>query len=41
MSFKEWLKSLEPERRATPGEDFADSIGLMVIMALFLAVIFL
>lgn len=41
MTFKEWLKSLEPERKVTPGEDFADSIGLMIIMALILAVVFL
>ena len=41
MTFREWLKSLEPDRRATPGEDFADSIGLMIIMALILAVVFM
>ena len=40
MTFKEWLKSLEPERRVTPAEDFADSIGLMVVMALVLFVVF-
>ena len=41
MTFREWLKSLEPERKASPGEDLADSIGLMVIMALICAVVFL
>jgi len=41
MTFKEWLKSLEPERKVTPGEDFADSIGLIVIMALVCFMIFL
>jgi hypothetical protein len=41
MNFKEWLKSLEPERKVTPGEDLADSIGLMVICALVCFMIFL
>lgn len=41
MSFKDWLKSLEPERKATPGEDLADSIGLMIIMALVCMVVFI
>jgi hypothetical protein len=41
MTFKEWLASLEPQRKSTPGEDFADSIGLMVIMALVCLVVFI
>jgi hypothetical protein len=41
MTFKEWLKSLEPQRRQTTGEDIADTIGLMVIMALVLFVVFI
>jgi hypothetical protein len=41
MTFKEWLKSLEPERKQTSGEDFADSIGLIVLMALVCFVIFI
>jgi hypothetical protein len=41
MSFKEWLDSLQPERRVTPGEDLADSIGLIVIMALVCMVVFI
>jgi hypothetical protein len=41
MTFKEWLKSLEPERKQSTGEDIADSIGLMVIMGLVLFVVFL
>ena len=40
MSFKEWLASLTPDRRQTAGEDLADSIGLMIIMALVCLVIF-
>jgi hypothetical protein len=41
MTFKEWLKSLEPQRRQTTGEDIADTLGLMVIMALVLFVVFI
>ena len=41
MTFKEWLATLTPERKQTAGEDFADSIGLMIIMALIFAVVFL
>lgn len=41
MSFKEWLQSLEPERKVSPGEDLADSIGLIIIMALVCAVVFI
>lgn len=41
MTFKEWLKSLESSPKQSAGEDFADSIGLMVIMALVCFVIFL
>ena len=40
MTFKEWLRSLEPERKVTPGEDIADSVGLIVLMALVLFVVF-
>ena len=41
MSFKDWLKSLEPERKQSSGEDIADTIGLMVIMCLIYLVVFL
>jgi hypothetical protein len=41
VTFKEWLKSLEPERKQSAGEDLADSIGLIVIMALICFVVFL
>jgi len=41
VNFKEWLKSLEPERKVTTGEDIADSIGLMVICFLVLAMVFM
>ena len=41
MTFKEWLKSLEPQRKQTSGEDFADSIGLIVICALVCFMVFL
>jgi len=40
MTFKEWLRSLEPERKATPSEDFADTIALMVIVGLVYMMIF-
>ena len=40
MTFKEWLKSLEPERKVTSGEDVADSIALIVIMCLIYLVVF-
>jgi hypothetical protein len=41
MTFKEWMKSLEPERKQSAGEDIADSIGLMVICALVCFMIFM
>jgi hypothetical protein len=41
MSFKEWLASLTPERNQTSGEDLADSIALMIIMALIFMVVFM
>jgi hypothetical protein len=41
MSFKEWLASLTPDRKQTSGEDLADSIGLIILMALVCAVIFI
>ena len=41
MTFKEWIDSLTPTRPQTPGEDFADTVGLMVIMALVCLVIFI
>lgn len=41
MTFKEWLSSLESTKKQTPGEDFADSIALMVVMFLICVVIFL
>ena len=41
MTFKDWLKSLEPERKQSSGEDIADTIGLMVIMCLIYLVVFL
>ena len=41
MTFKEWLKSLEPERKVSSGEDFADSIALIIIMALVCFMIFM
>ena len=41
MTFKEWLESLTPEHKQSAGEDLADSIGLMVIMALIYLVVFL
>jgi hypothetical protein len=41
MQFKEWLDSLTPDRKQTSGEDLADSIGLIILMALVCAVIFI
>lgn len=41
MNFKEWLASLTPDRKQTSGEDFADSVGLMILMALVCFVIFI
>ena len=41
MTFKDWVKSLEPERKQSSGEDIADTIGLMVIMCLIYLVVFL
>ena len=41
MTFKEWVATLTPDRPTTAGEDFADSVGLIVIMALVCLVIFL
>ena len=41
MNFKDWVKSLEPERKQSSGEDIADTIGLMVIMCLIYLVVFL
>jgi hypothetical protein len=41
VTFKEWLATLTPPRKQTTGEDIADSIGLIVIMALLLFVIFI
>jgi hypothetical protein len=41
MTLKEWLRSLEPERKQSTGEDIADSIGLFVLMALVMMVVFL
>ena len=41
MNFKEWLASLTPDRKQTSGEDLADSIGLIILMALVCAVIFI
>ena len=40
MNFKEWLRSLEPERKATPGEDIVDTIALLVIAGLVCMMIF-
>jgi hypothetical protein len=41
MTFKEWLDSLTPSRSQSAGEDLADSIGLMIIMALVCMVVFI
>jgi hypothetical protein len=41
VTFKEWIATLTPERKHTTGEDVADSVGLMVIMALLLFVVFI
>jgi hypothetical protein len=41
MTFKEWMKSLEPKRNQTSGEDLADTIGLFILMGLVCLVIFL
>jgi len=41
MNFKEWVALLTPERKQTSGEDLADSIGLIVICALLLFVVFI
>jgi hypothetical protein len=41
MTFKEWLNSLEPERKQSTGEDIADSIGLFVLIGLVLMTVFL
>ena len=41
MTFKEWVATLTPPRKQTTGEDVADSIGLIVIMALLLCVVFI
>ena len=38
---KSFWESLESERKVTPGEDLADSIALIVIMALVCFVIFI
>jgi hypothetical protein len=40
MTFKEWIDSLSPKRDHTPAEDFADSVALIVIMALIFLVVF-
>jgi hypothetical protein len=43
VTFKEWLATLSPpkEYKQSAGSDVADSIGLMVIMALLLFVVFM
>ena len=41
MTFREWLATLTPQREQTTGEDIADTIGLIVIMALVVSVVFL
>lgn len=41
MTFREWLATLTPHREHTAGEDIADTIGLIVIMALVVSVVFL
>ena len=43
MTFKEWLATLSPPKdyKQSAGSDVADSIGLMVIMALLLFVVFM
>ena len=43
MNFREWLDSLAPPRdyQQSTGSDIADSIGLAVIMALLLLVVFM
>lgn len=42
MSWMEWLdKHLAPSKPQTGGEDLADSIALIIIMALLLCVVFL
>jgi hypothetical protein len=41
MTLKEWIKSLESTKQISPGEDLADSIGLIIIMALVCFVIFI
>ena len=41
MTFKEWVATLTPERKHTASEDVADSIALIVIMALLLTVVFM
>ena len=40
MSFKEWLSLLTPDQHHKGvGEDVADTIGLMVVMALVMFII--
>lgn len=41
MSFKEWLKLLtpDPHHHKGVGEDVADTIGLIVVMALVMFII--
>lgn len=43
MKFKEWLELLQTPRdyKKSDGSDVADSIGLVVIMALVLFVVFI
>jgi len=43
MTFKEWVALLQPPKdyKQSAGSDIADSIGLMVIMALVMFVIFI
>jgi hypothetical protein len=41
MTFKEFLKSLESTKTMSSGEDLADSIALIVLMALVCLVIFI
>jgi hypothetical protein len=41
MKLNEWLALLTPERKQSSGEDLADSIGLIVVMALLCVVIFI
>lgn len=38
---KSFWQMLEPERKVTPGEDLADSVALIVIMALVYFMIFI